>query len=416
MNKQQSPLVPYLALIFSLLLLAASAWSQEASENPIQFEEGKSPDVRILIDISGSMKQNDPNNLRKPAMELLVKLFPENAKAGVWTFAQWVNNLVPSEKVSPQWRQMALGKVDQISSVGLRTNIPLVFEKAMDDLGWIDKSYDTHIILLTDGMVDVSKDPEENDRARDKLLNKILPQLKQEGITIHSVALSQNADIDLMDQLAIETNGLSAVAESADDLTRIFLQAFDAAVPAEQLPLEDNQFLVDSSIEEFTALIFRKDIEQDAVLVAPDNTEYRYIDDLKGIKWFRNLNYDLITVSRPDEGEWKIIADLEPNSRVTVVSNLALQVSPLSRALFVGDTETINARLLEQGKPVDKREFLDLLTTELEIVRESDGRQWSKNLPETRLKPGHFQSSLDDITQAGVYDVYVRVDGKSFVL
>jgi hypothetical protein len=65
------------------------------------------PDVRVIIDISGSMKHNDPNNLRKPALELLVKLFPEGSKAGVWTFGQWVNNLVPSESVNKPWRDNA---------------------------------------------------------------------------------------------------------------------------------------------------------------------------------------------------------------------------------------------------------------------------------------------------------------------
>ena len=31
-------------------------------------------DVRILIDVSGSMKKNDPNNLRAPALRLVIGL------------------------------------------------------------------------------------------------------------------------------------------------------------------------------------------------------------------------------------------------------------------------------------------------------------------------------------------------------
>ena len=46
-------------------------------------EEERLADVRLLIDVSGSMKLNDPANLRQPAIDLLVKLLPEGSKAGV---------------------------------------------------------------------------------------------------------------------------------------------------------------------------------------------------------------------------------------------------------------------------------------------------------------------------------------------
>ena len=40
-------------------------------------------DVRVLIDVSGSMRENDPNNLRQSALQLLVNLLPANATGGV---------------------------------------------------------------------------------------------------------------------------------------------------------------------------------------------------------------------------------------------------------------------------------------------------------------------------------------------
>jgi hypothetical protein len=43
-------------------------------------------DIRVLIDVYGSMKQNDPNNLRQPALRLLTGLLPTGSKAGIWTF------------------------------------------------------------------------------------------------------------------------------------------------------------------------------------------------------------------------------------------------------------------------------------------------------------------------------------------
>jgi len=91
------------------------------------------PDVRLVIDVSGSMKRNDPNNLRQPAVELLVQLLPENSRAGVWTFGKWINMLVPHKPVTPQWRESAQQKSADIRSVGLYTNIGEALEKAAYD-------------------------------------------------------------------------------------------------------------------------------------------------------------------------------------------------------------------------------------------------------------------------------------------
>ena len=303
------------------------------------------PDVRVVIDISGSMKTNDPLNLRRPALELLVQLFPEQSKAGVWTFGQWVNNLIPSKVVDDNWRQFALSQADKINSVALHTNIPAALEKAVPDINSLNPNYKVHLILLTDGMVDVSKSPQENTQARQRIIDEVLPALRDAGVTIHTVALSRNADKELMERLAVETNGLSAVAEKAEDLTDIFLQAFDAAAPAEQVPLEDNRFLVDSSIEEFTALVFRREGSDAPKLISPNGTIYSYSKNSADIKWFQQQNYDLITVQKPYEGEWRIDADLKPNSRVAVISNLNLKVNPLAKSTFIGDAAQVVAFL-----------------------------------------------------------------------
>ena len=67
------------SLLF-LFAVAAVPVSADVSES------GLKPDVRLLIDISGSMKQSDPENLRAPALDLIVRLLPEGSRAGVWIF------------------------------------------------------------------------------------------------------------------------------------------------------------------------------------------------------------------------------------------------------------------------------------------------------------------------------------------
>ena len=379
-------------------------------------EQQKSPDVRVIIDISGSMKLNDPENLRRPALDLLVRLFPEQTKAGVWTFGQWVNMLVKHDTVDEAWRQKALAAAQQINSVALYTNIPDALSKATDDIDNLDLNDDKHIILLTDGMVDISKSAQQNAAAREKILKEILPKLADAGFTIHTIALSKNADKELMERLAVETGGLTAVAHSAEDLTKIFLQAFDTAAPAEQVPLEGNGFIVDSSIEEFTALIFRKSGSDDAILVSPDQQQYRHDKPTPDISWHRTDSYDLITVKSPFEGEWQLIADLEPDSRVTIVSNLSLIVNRLAASMFVGGDTEISALIEEQGKTLKKPEILNLINMQVNIQRRDDGKQWQYSLSKLNPAPvdGLFSGELTMLQEAGVYDIVVRADGKTF--
>ncbi len=60
-------------LLFLFLPLCASA----APGRP------PSAELRFLIDISGSMKKTDPQNLRAPLTRLLIDVAPENSKVGI---------------------------------------------------------------------------------------------------------------------------------------------------------------------------------------------------------------------------------------------------------------------------------------------------------------------------------------------
>lgn len=395
-----SRLLPTLAWLLS-------AWLAQAAEPPAQ------SDVRVLIDISGSMKQNDPHNLRKPALELLVQLFPKNAKAGVWLFGQGADELMPDQPITDAWRAAARKKAAQITSSSLFTNIPLALERAMANP---DKGYRTSIILLTDGMVDVSKSDAENDAARRHLLDDILPKLRSSGMVVHTVALSKDADRELLERLAVDTGGLFGVAESADDLNRIFLQAFDAAAPVEQVPLAGNRFLVDSSIEELTALVLHKE-GKPVELVSPDNKRHSFANHGDDFKWFQGQGYDLITVKKPYEGEWTAVAELEPGSRVTIVSNLSLATNRFSESLFVGaPASELVAALKQAGEAVRQAEFLKLVTFGATIVRREDNKQWQVDLSTGNPTPadGYFKAPLPMLSEPGTYDLAIAADGKTF--
>ena len=122
---------------------------------------GQSPpglaDTRVLIDVSGSMKKNDPDNLRRPALRLLVGLLPQNSRAGVWTFGRYANMEVKWGKVDAQWRKLADQGASKIHSRGQFTNIERALQRATS--GWenADPGSRRNLRLLTDGKVDIAK-------------------------------------------------------------------------------------------------------------------------------------------------------------------------------------------------------------------------------------------------------------------
>jgi len=399
-------------LCICVLTVAPAAWLHAQG---MAVEKNKPADVRVLIDVSGSMKQNDPDNLRQPALELLVNLLPEGSKAGVWTFGRYINMLVPHRPVTGRWREEATSKAADVNSLGLFTNIGEALEKATYDLDKPNDRYQTSLILLTDGMVDIDKAPEKNQREWRRIVDEVLPKLKQAGYTIHTIALSDNTDKVLLDKLALATDGMSEVAKNADELMKIFLRVFDQAVPAEQLPLTGNSFLVDSSIEEFTALIFRAQGSDPTVLVSPDETQYHFDKEQEDVSWYKTDVYDLITVKRPIEGEWQALADLDPDSRVTIVSNLKLLVKPLPTNMFLGETGELSMLLQDKGATVTSTDFLSLLDIDNQVTHSASGEEWQQNLSDD-LAPldGVYRSTLDMFNSEGRFELTLAVDGKTF--
>ena len=361
------------------------------------------------------MKQNDPNNLRQPAVELLTQLLPEGSKAGVWTFGQYVNMLIAHRLVDEQWALQAAAKAQDINSVGLYTNIGDALDKATYDRDQNKSGFQTSVILLTDGMVDVDKDPNVNQEAWRRIIDDVVPALANSGIRVHTIALSDKADSQLLSKIALATGGKAAVAKTADELMKAFLAAFDQAAPAEQVPLEGDRFAIDSSVEEFTALIFRESKVTPSVLVGPDLAKYSQASAVTDpdVGWHSGLDYDLITLKRPLEGVWVVATGIAPDSRVTVVSNLNLIVKPMPTNLYRGQRLPLSARLQDEGAIVTDPSFLNLI--DLTAVTTSANDRWQENLKDGGIPvDGVFRARLEHFDQVGDYLVTVELDGKSF--
>ena len=406
----------WLGLFAAFLALSLSGGLGAQESDDVKLPEQS--DVRIIVDISGSMKETDPENLRQPAVRLLARLLPEGASAGVWTFGQYVNMLVPHQEVTDTWREMAIQRSAQINSVALRTNLGAAIETASDDYFTDGDLGQTHFILLTDGKVDISDDAAANTAEEKRILDRIVADLIERGATFHPVALSEAADTDFLKALATESGGRFQVADTADALNLAFLQALNTAVPQEQIPIEGNSFTVDEGVSEFTALIFWGESETSATrelaLVRPDEQTVNLSEFPDNVRWAREAGYDLITVNEPLAGQWRINGELGEGSRVTVVSDLRMVVNPLPPSFTAEDPLNIRVGFFEEGEKITNPDFLGVIEVSLSITSE-DGRSGTKVLSgEQPPADGTYRDTVSRLPAAGLYTFDVVADGQTF--
>ncbi|NPU94013.1 MAG: VWA domain-containing protein [Gammaproteobacteria bacterium] len=401
----------WIILLWALFYGAQTSFAEEKTAAP--------PDLRVLIDVSGSMKKTDPNNLRVPAVKLLLNLAQDGSQLGIWMFDQGVKSLVPHGKVSADWKKSAAGKVDAIHSRGLFTGIGAALEAAARSQNKPDPAWDRTIILLSDGMVDIAKNPAVNERERKRILDEIVPKLKAGGFRIRTVALSDQADQSFLRSLALNTGGSFVIARNADELLKAFVTTADKVNLPEQVPIEGDTFSIDESVKEFTALIFRKAGGKPTELVAPDGLRFSLSKGSRNVSWFADQRYDLITVYNPQPGKWKVAGDLDPSNRVTVVSDLQLEVEGLPDSVLEGEKITMRMHLAEHGRAIANPNFLELMeitfsqqtasgeTFEGKLSRNADG---TSNVP----ADGVYSAKLGRTLLAGDHTFTLLVDGKTF--
>lgn len=401
---------PVLLAVALLLLATLLPTARLQAQAPL----GPQPDLRLLIDISGSMKESDPDNLRGPALELIVRLLPEGARAGVWIFGESVEQIVPHGAVNEAWREQALEAVARIDNSGQRTNIPAALSAATHDIGSLSSAYRTSIVLLTDGKVDVSPSPMANAAAARDLLADTAPELGATGIPVHTIALSDEADWTFLRALADSTAGIAEKAQTAGELTGIFVQSLEMVAPSARVPVAGNIFLIDDSVDQFTALVFYDQPATEVTLISPGEDEYHPGEARDGVEWFRSSQFALVTVTEPERGAWTLAVPDGARSRVSVISDLQLEVDPLPNSLPADRVTELGIRLRDSGEVITSEELMQLFAISVVITGPDD---FSETIDVTGSYPlpatGEYRVSIPAFERGGRYQLLVKLRGET---
>lgn len=333
-------------------------------------------DLRILIDVSPGTKNADPNvdpgQLLNTSIKLMSELIQPGIYAGIWSFAADTQVLIPHQIVDEAWKRRAENLSINIGLNSVYTNI----ENALDTLNnnWQSPSFKKNriIILLSDGDVNVGINPDDNALSKKRIYEVILPRLQKQKVTLHSIALSGMANIELLKTLSLETGGIYQQAENAEALKRIFFMMFEMASNHSALPIQNGLFTVDDSIQDITLMIYNKNSQQELKIDTPNGRGYTYSTHPEEVSWYYENQLNIITIKKPAPGIWHINSENETDHQVVAVTNAALSINALPSHVLPGEKIRVSARLTRNNLPLMVTAMLERVKFTLKVTHKRD--------------------------------------------
>jgi Mg-chelatase subunit ChlD len=391
----------------ALLLILLASFSLPAAHA----NEKRPLDAVLIMDSSGSMKATDPKELRKPAAKLFITLLGKQDQLGVMSFSDdaypitWLTTLDTQANKS-----RALQATDKISSKGVYTNIHAAIARGITLLKDSDtKGHDPVIVLMSDGKMDVGN-AAKSAELRQKIMDDLMPQIKQYKIKIYSIAFTEQSDQALLQQIADASDGRYALAATDNALHKAFTKIFEQSKEPNMLPLTENQFVVDASVREITILANKKTEQSKIFLESPGKVRYNAKSTIESMQWFESSDFEMITLSKPEIGNWKILFS-DNDNKAYIVADIELRSRFAFNTTSGSQTLAITTWLKKNEDIVTESELLKSMEVNL-IVEHPDGNTEKLLFPEANAD-GQYITQFTP-TQDGIYAATVTATSKTF--
>lgn len=223
---------------FMTVVLAAATLLGVAQAAPAQ--QRKPLDLVLALDVSGSMKKNDPQGLMSETISHFISQLGLEDAVGLVLFG---GQALPVHPLAPlsmaEQREALLAQTAEIRYGEANTNIAAAVERGLYELksrGRTDSAQ--AIIVATDGIMDTGSAARDEEMKR-WLREQLLPEARDRKVRLFSIAFTETADYTLLQEMARVTGGGYFRAMSADEIGKIFqelstsLRRAPEAVPEE---------------------------------------------------------------------------------------------------------------------------------------------------------------------------------------
>jgi len=233
---------PYRPIATALRLPAviAVAWALAAPAGAVDGGAGPSSEARHLdvvfvLDNSGSMRDHDPGRATHAIVARFAREMPRGGRLGVVLFDDSARLVQPlTREVGPgasgRWEDVLAG----LDYGGQRTNSPAGIERALYELAHAGRGDGRKAILfVTDGIVDTGDPARDVEKTR-WLKDELVVEARRTDVRIFGVALTEAADVELIQALALGTGGDYWRVDEARDIGGLLAEVRErlAAAPA----------------------------------------------------------------------------------------------------------------------------------------------------------------------------------------
>ncbi|WP_191321806.1 TIGR03503 family protein [Colwellia sp. C1TZA3] len=165
-----------------------------------------------------------------------------------------------------------------------------------------------------------------------------------------------------------------------------------------QIPYFDNRFRIDEQLDEVTLIFYRRSGAQPIILIRPDGSKLNinnYPEDK--VQWFDDQTFDMLKIKSPMIGPWQVIGQVQPNSKIMVVSEIRLEVTPLPKITLQGETLKVVARLFNGDVIINEPSFQDVLTLNVNFF--STNNSAFDNFGAAAIKSTSFRDNGRDLDE-----------------
>ncbi len=305
----------------------------------------------LLFDSSGSMLSTDPLRLRDDGAKLFIQSLKAGDKLGVIEFSGSAKIVQDFSSFKPEENKNTFENISKIRNEGIYTDL-LSGIKLAKEIFKKDLSGDSNkvIILFSDGKMEPDPANATAENQINELFNKHLPELKAAGIKVHTLALSNKSDKDLLARIADSTEGIGIYAADANEIHQAFTNLFLAVKKPQVLPLTSKGFKIDGDVQEATFYI-NKEGESEISISSPAGKRFNKNSTDPAVKWFSSKKFDVVTIFEPEAGDWSVEGMLNQDGFATLLTNLQL-VNDWPSNTAADEERLLQVRLYEDDKPV----------------------------------------------------------------
>src|SRR3954462_4916385 len=283
----------------------------------------------LVVDVSNSMKDSDPNNISKEAMKMFIDMSSlEGDKIGVVAYSDEVMREKSLVKIGSEQDKKELksfiDSLEKYSYTDLSTGVSEA-EKMLES--GHEKNFTPLIVLLADGNNELNPRKSKTVSQADQDLQSAVSQAKAKGYPIYTIGLNADGKLnqEVLTNVADSTNGKFFEATSAEQLPKILSEIFARhfklkIVPVTQLigtgAYQNIKITVPNENVREANISLMSDQPVEIQLVNPSGKVVEIPSDQ--VVLTKSRTYSMVKLLKPVLGDWTLKVKGVPQDKIDI--------------------------------------------------------------------------------------------------